>query len=75
MNPKNLIKIIRFQKTISNLIETINDISCIDTALEFGYYDQSHFNKDFKKFTGLTPVNYVDNLLCNSYNKKLHILV
>jgi len=74
MSPKNLIKIIRFQKTISNLTKTIDDINCTDTALGFGYYDQSHFNKEFKKFTGLTPTHYAENLLSNSYVKKLHIL-
>lgn len=74
MNPKNLIRMIRFQKTISNLTAKIKDINCIDTALESGYYDQSHFNKEFKNLTGLTPLNYIDNLLCNSYDKKLHII-
>lgn len=74
MNPKSLIRFVRFQKAVSNLIGTINCINEIDTALESGYYDQSHFIKEFKQFSGLTPINYIDNLLCNSYDKKLHIL-
>lgn len=74
MNPKNLIQFIRFQKAIGNLTDTIDRINCINTALESGYYDQSHFIKDFKKFSGQTPINYIDNLLCNSYNKKLHVI-
>lgn len=74
MNPKNLIQFIRFQKAVGNLTDTIDRINCIDTALESGYYDQSHFIKDFKKFSGQTPINYIDNLLCNSYNKKLHVI-
>lgn len=32
-----------------------NPCSFITTALESGYYDQPHFNKDFKLFTGQTP--------------------
>jgi len=32
--------------------------SFLDIALENGYYDQSHFNKDFKLFTGQTPTNF-----------------
>ncbi|MNL74133.1 Helix-turn-helix domain protein [compost metagenome] len=27
-------------------------------ALEAGYFDQPHFNKDFKLFTGLTPTEF-----------------
>lgn len=74
MSPKNLIRFIRFQKAIGNLTDTIDCINCINIALESGYYDQSHFIKDFKKLSGLTPIHYIDNLLFNSYDKKLHII-
>ncbi|GAB3015600.1 hypothetical protein GCM10027051_19360 [Niabella terrae] len=30
----------------------------LDLALEHGFYDQAHFNKDFKRFTGLTPTDF-----------------
>lgn len=30
-----------------------------DYAYRNGYYDQSHFIKDFKLFSGLTPKEYV----------------
>lgn len=74
MNPKSLIRFIRFQKSVSNLISTIHSVNSTDTALESGYYDQSHFIKEFIKFSGLTPVGYIDNLLRNSYDKKLHVI-
>lgn len=32
--------------------------SFLDIALENGYFDQSHFNKDFKLFTGQTPTDF-----------------
>lgn len=32
--------------------------SFLDIAFENGYYDQAHFNKDFKNFTGLTPTDF-----------------
>lgn len=32
--------------------------SFLDIAFENGYYDQPHFNKDFKIFTGQTPTNF-----------------
>lgn len=74
MNPKNLIRFIRFQKSVSKLVNTIHGINCTDTALESGYYDQSHFIKEFVKFSGLTPTGYIDNLLYNAYDKKLHVI-
>ena len=27
-------------------------------SMEFGYYDTPHFNHDFKKKTGLTPLEW-----------------
>jgi AraC-like DNA-binding protein len=30
----------------------------LDLAFENGYYDQPHFNNDFKKFTGQTPTDF-----------------
>lgn len=32
--------------------------SLTDLAYEAGYYDQPHFNKDFKQFTGLAPADF-----------------
>jgi AraC-like DNA-binding protein len=31
----------------------------LDAALECGYYDQAHFIKAFKGFTGLTPTAFL----------------
>ncbi len=46
-------KVKRAQEMLSMRQYTITDIW---TAL--GYFDQSHFNKHFKKFTGITPRQY-----------------
>jgi methylphosphotriester-DNA--protein-cysteine methyltransferase len=35
--------------------------SFLDIALENGYYDQAHFNKDFKLFTGQTPTDFFNS--------------
>lgn len=74
MNPKNLIRFIRFQKSVSNLTNSIHSINCTDTALDAGYYDQSHFIKEFMNLSGLTPTGYIKNLLDNGYDKKLHVM-
>ncbi|KJY74718.1 AraC family transcriptional regulator [Vibrio nigripulchritudo] len=33
--------------------------SCVETSLACGFYDQSHFNRNFKRAFGVTPKNYV----------------
>lgn len=37
--------------------------SIIGTALSNGFYDQAHFNKDFKLFTGQTPTTFLKSNL------------
>ncbi len=74
MNPKNLIRFIRFQKSVSRLVETIHCSNGADTALLSGYYDQSHFIKEFVKMSGFTPSAYIETLLGNAYDKKLHVI-
>jgi AraC-like DNA-binding protein len=32
--------------------------SCVDTSLACGFYDQSHFNRNFKRVFGIAPKNY-----------------
>lgn len=54
VNAKTLMKIIRFQNAIK-MINTKKTAKLVDIALEAGYYDQSHFIRDFYEFTGLTP--------------------
>jgi AraC-like DNA-binding protein len=53
INPKKFASIIRFQKVIQMNSKGKRSLSQI--AVDNGYYDQSHFNHDFKSLTGLTP--------------------
>jgi AraC-like DNA-binding protein len=57
VTPKTLLKIIRFQKAISQ-IEMYKTIDWLSVCFECGFYDQSHFIADFKKFSGFTPKEY-----------------
>ncbi len=35
------------------------DASWVDLTYKSGFYDQSHFIKDFREFTGENPTNYL----------------
>lgn len=56
ISPKLLLKIIRFQRTFQHLAMPENSLT--DVAYAGGYYDQSHFIRDFKAFAGVPPSVY-----------------
>lgn len=55
-SPKAYARIIRFQTAADEYGK--RDKSLAQIALECGYYDQSHFANDFKKFSGYCPGTY-----------------
>ncbi len=57
MSPKQLSRVIRLQSTLKMLGEK-NYTSLTSLAYENGYYDQAHFIKDFKEFTGISPKSF-----------------
>jgi AraC-like DNA-binding protein len=57
LSPKQLSKTIRIQATLKTLL-TREVKSLTDLAYENEYFDQSHFIKEFKEFTGLTPKEF-----------------
>jgi AraC-like DNA-binding protein len=59
--PRLFSNIIRHYKTVRKLtIKPYLDMSGL--AMEFGYYDQSHFIKEFRRFQGSTPSQYINHL-------------
>lgn len=70
LTPKFYCRIIRFNYIFEIMKEHKN--SWIRTALQSGYFDQSHFIKNFKEFTGEEPTNYgFDEInLANFFLKK-----
>ena len=54
ISPKYLSRIIRMQSVLKELIAN-NYENLTSLAHKEGYYDQAHFIKDFKMFTGQTP--------------------
>jgi AraC-like DNA-binding protein len=66
LSPKQLSKIIRLQATLKMLANK-QFTSLTSLAHEGDYYDQAHFIKDFKEFTGLSPKQfYANNLKMSS---------
>ncbi len=53
MNPKEYARIVRFQRSLWMLQRGDRDF--VGIAAECGYSDQSHFIREFKSMTGLTP--------------------
>lgn len=59
ISPKQLGKIIRLQSALKLLLAEESD-SLTKIAYEAEYYDQAHFTKDFKEFTGVNPKEYLN---------------
>lgn len=53
--PKKFASIIRFNSVLTNLNETK---SLTEICFENNFFDQAHFIKDFKNFTGQTPESF-----------------
>ncbi len=62
--PKELMKIIRFDKA---RIEMLWGKDYMQVMSDLGYYDYSHFSKEFKQYYDITPKQFVD-----MYNKKFN---
>ena len=56
LTPKLYSKINRFQNSLR--LVTKKEISLTSIAYDCGYFDQSHFIREFKSFTGFTPSAY-----------------
>lgn len=62
LSPKQLAKIIRLQAAINAMLSKDFD-SFTALAYEADYFDQAHFIKDFKEFTGVSPKKFYSNHL------------
>lgn len=60
ISPKQLGKVIRLQTALQLLLNRESE-SLTAIAYESEYYDQAHFIKDFKEFTGVTPKDFLED--------------
>ena len=62
LSPKQLAKTIRIQATLKTLLNK-EHTSLTNLAYENEYFDQAHFIREFKEFTGLTPKEFYGDSL------------
>jgi len=59
ISPKDFLKIVRFRNSIDYLTQSQNQI---EAAYQAGYSDQSHFIRDFRSYTELTPKKFMNDV-------------
>jgi len=58
LSPKRYCRVRRFNDVLRR-IEPVADVDWTDVAHGCGYFDQAHFNHDFRAFAGLSPSEYL----------------
>jgi transcriptional regulator GlxA family with amidase domain len=58
LTPKLFCRIHRFQQVLRAVRES-DHVDWADVALSCGYFDQAHFNHDFRAFSGMNPSTYL----------------
>lgn len=61
VSPKMIASLHRFQRILHSISRSRPD-KLTDIAYELDFFDQAHFNNNFKKFTGLKPYDYIRNV-------------
>lgn len=60
MAPKYYQRIWRFNNSLKDILGAGSPVNWMDVAFKNGFYDQSHFIKEFRHFTGFNPQTYLD---------------
>lgn len=72
-NPKSYLKTLRFRNVLNDLSQSNHSLTTV--AYQNQFYDQAHFIKDFKMFSGFSPKKLADKISVNQkdltwiYNK------
>ncbi len=65
-NPKEYARVVRFQKSLKLLQHYSEDANLAQLACQCGYADQSHFIREFRRFSGYTPLSLLN--VCKPYS-------
>lgn len=68
--PKTFIAIVRYHTLVGRLLADRPGDGLAQLALMQGYYDQAHANRDFHRFTGVTPTRFRETL--NGIARMMH---
>jgi len=68
--PRVYTRLLRFQRILKHGFDRTFG-RWIDVALEAGYADQAHFNREFREMTGISPTEYLVNRRGDSH----HVLI
>ncbi len=60
LGPKRFARIVRFQRVFEQRLEH-DARAWSEVALDCGYYDQAHFNRDFRAFAGVRPRDIIQD--------------
>jgi AraC-like DNA-binding protein len=60
ISPKGFSRIVRINYALRLLQD--NPTQLMDAAIQAGFFDQPHFNHDFKMICGLSPKEYIKNI-------------
>ncbi|MCY1461566.1 hypothetical protein D9M71_792350 [compost metagenome] len=52
-------------------INSEQDVSFSELAMELGFTDQSHFLRDFKKLVSTTPHDYQQRIIRGAYTQRI----
>ena len=66
LSPKSFCRVLRFQKAHEKILRR-GLKQLIAVALDSGYFDQAHFNHEYKRLVGCNPSNETMSILYNTY--------
>ena len=75
ISPKEFERFIRFQAFLNEITAAPGQADSEETALNCGYYDQSHMLKDFRAFAGTTPERYKKRICDGSDRRAAHTTI
>ncbi len=65
LSPKSFSRVVRLNRFLQ--LQQQQQQNLTQCTYELGYYDQAHFSRDFKQFTGLSPGNF------NQFNRQFQL--